>query len=83
MVTGLKVWAPKSGNSEIRTIRFIDAFLKGGTEMQTIAGVGVKIFCVSKSVIDCFRHRSKVARSIVIEGLKESLRQRKARPTFC
>ena len=38
------------------------------------------MFDVAKTVADCFRHRNKVGLSVAIEGLQETLRQRKATP---
>ena len=40
----------------------------------------MSVFGVDKTVADCFRHRNKIALSVAIEGLQETLRQRKATP---
>ena len=40
----------------------------------------MSVFGVAKTVADCFRHRNKIALSVAIEGLQETLRQRKATP---
>lgn len=46
--------------------------------MERIEGVPVCIFGVAKTIADCFRYRRTVGQSIVLEGLQEALRQRKA-----
>ena len=45
---------------------------------ERIEGVPVCIFGVAKTIADCFRYRRTVGQSIVLEGLQEALRQRKA-----
>ncbi len=79
MAIGNKDWAPRNG-AGIRIKRFTDALLHADVETVVIEGVPVKVFGVSKTVVDCFRHRRKVGLSIAIEGLRESLSQRKTTP---
>jgi hypothetical protein len=43
-------------------------------------GVRVKVFSITKTIADCFRHRRSVGLSIALEGLQEGLRQRKVTP---
>lgn len=80
MAIGKKDWAPKSDGMPIRVVRFTESLLAESVETHVIEGVPVKVFGVAKTVADCFRHRSKVGLSVAIEGLQESLRQRKATP---
>lgn len=80
MAIGKKDWAPRPDGMPIRVVRFTESLLAEGVETHVIEGVPVKVFGVAKTVADCFRHRSKVGLSVAIEGLQESLRQRKAAP---
>lgn len=80
MAIGKKDWAPKPDGMPIRVVRFTESLLAESVETHAIEGVPVKVFGVAKTVADCFRHRSKVGLSVAIEGLQESLRQRKATP---
>lgn len=80
MAIGRKDWAPKPDGMPIRVVRFADSLLSESVETHVIEGVPVKVFDVSKTVADCFRHRSKIGQSVAIEGLQEALRQRKATP---
>ena len=77
---GQKDWAPKPDGMPIRIVRFTDRLLADSVETLEIEGVQVRIFGAAKTVADCFRHRSKVGLSVAIEGLQETLRQRKATP---
>ena len=80
MAIGKKDWAPKPDGAPIRVVRFTESLLAEGVETHMIEGVSVKVFDVAKTVTDCFRHRNKVGLSVAIEGLQETLRQRKATP---
>ena len=64
----------------VRVLRFSDNYISESVETHRIEDVSVKVFGVAKTVADCFRHRSKVGLSVALEGLQESLRQRKATP---
>ena len=77
---GKKDWAPKPDGMPIRVVRFTNGLLADSVETHLIEGVPVRIFGAAKTVADCFRHRSKVGLSVAIEGLQETLRQRKATP---
>lgn len=77
---GRKDWAPKIDRIAIRCVRFADSLLQEGYETHSIEGVAVKVFSVSRTVVDCFRHRSKVGLALAIEGLQEALRQKRATP---
>lgn len=80
MAIGSKDWAPKADDVPLRVVRFADKLLAESVETHVIEGVPVKVFGVAKSIADCFRHRGKIGLSIAIEGLQETLRQRKASP---
>ena len=80
MAIGKKDWDPKPDGAPIRVVRFTESLLAEGVETHMIEGVSVKAFDVAKTVADCFRHRNKVGLSVAIEGLQETLRQRKATP---
>ena len=80
MAIGKKDWAPKPDGAAIRVVRFTESLLAEGVDTHMIEGVSVKVFDVARTVADCFRHRNKVGLSVAIEGLQETLRQRKATP---
>jgi predicted transcriptional regulator of viral defense system len=71
-------WPPKADGAPIRLVRFTDRLLGEGVETHSIEGVPVKVFGVAKTIADCFRYRNKIGLSVAIEGLRETLRQRKA-----
>lgn len=80
MAIGRKSWTPRSDDVPIRVVRFADNLLGDDVEIHVIEGVPVKVFGVAKTVSDCFRHRGKIGQPVAIEGLQETLRQRKSTP---
>ena len=55
----------------IRVIRFSGDAYSEGVETHIIDGVPVKIFCVGKTVADCFKFRNKVGLDVALEALRE------------
>lgn len=77
---GHKDWTPTI--PALHVVRMTDALLHDGVETHTIGGVRVKIFNVTRTIIDCFRHRRSVGLNVAIEGLQEALRHRKTTPAL-
>lgn len=74
---GVNEWAPESFSPPLRIVRMTNALLGDGVETHTIEGVRVKMFSITRTIADCFRHRRSAGLSIAPEGLQEALRQRK------
>ena len=81
LAIGKNGWSPTDNETSLRIVRFTDKLLKEDVETTLIEGVPVKVFGVSKTIADCFRHRRSIGQSVALEGLQEALRQRKAKPT--
>lgn len=70
-------------------VRFGDKVLTSGTKEHTIEGVRVRIYDPAKTVVDLFRYRRSAGKryqkspglNLALEGLRESLCQRKATAT--
>lgn len=77
---GAKDWAPKVDYPKVRIVRLREPYLGYGVEHHTIAGVGVAIYAVAKSLADAFRNARLVDRSVAIESLRSAIDQRKATP---
>lgn len=77
---GAKDWAPKVDYPKVRIVRLREPYLGYGVEHHTIAGVGVAIYSVAKSLADAFRNARLVDRSVAIESLRSAIDQRKATP---
>ena len=71
---------PKVVSPPIRFVRFSGVSLALGVERHAIENVTVPLYDPAKTVVDCFRYRNKIGRDIALEGLREAIRQRRARP---
>lgn len=80
LAIGRKDWAPKPVGPAMRIVRFTESLLNESIETHVIEGVPVRVFGIAKTIADCFRYRNKIGLSIAIEGLQETLRQRRATP---
>ena len=54
-----------------------EAFTAGRTEVA-IEGVKVPIYDAAKTIVDCFKYRSRVGLDVAIEALRDGIRRRKA-----
>ena len=85
---GPKDRRPRISQPSLQFVRFGPKVLGFGIEKHSIEGVTVKIYSPAKTVIDLFRYRRRAGKryqkspglNLALEGLREALRQRKARP---
>lgn len=77
---GKKNWRPRITYPPVRIVRFPPELLAIGVEHHVIEDIQVPVFGVAKTIVDLFRYRRTVGESVVIEALRETLRQRKATP---
>ena len=61
----------------IRTVYMSGKSLDEGIEEYLIEGVKVQIYCLAKTVIDCFKFRNKIGLDVAIEALQDSWRERR------
>ena len=72
-----KARAPAAQETPLRIVRFSGEALQAGIETHTIDGVPTKIYCLAKTIADCFKYRNKIGLDVAIEALRESWRARK------
>jgi predicted transcriptional regulator of viral defense system len=77
---GPKAWRPRVEYPAIRFVRFPKERLEKGVEFHVIDGVRVPIFSVAKTLADVFRYRRVLGTTLAVEGLRETLRKKKATP---
>jgi hypothetical protein len=73
-------WRPKIDYPPIRFVRFTGSALTEGVERQRIENVDVPITDPARTIVDCFRYRTKVGLDVAMEGLREGLRRRRCNP---
>ncbi|WP_236673902.1 type IV toxin-antitoxin system AbiEi family antitoxin domain-containing protein [Ralstonia syzygii] len=72
-----KARTPNLQGLRLEIIRATDEVLTAGVEHIRVEGVDVPIYCVAKTIADCFKHRRHVGEDVAIEALRDALRQKK------
>jgi len=68
---------PKVTGMRVNFHRFTGAGFREGIEMHPASGTVLRVYGVTKTVLDCFRMRNHVGLDVAIEALRDALRQRK------
>ncbi len=68
---------PRVDHPPIRFIRASGRSLTEGIEHHTLDDVDVRIYCVAKTIADCFKYRNKIGLDIALEALRETWRDRR------
>ncbi len=72
---GLKDRAPISDTAPLVVTRMAPKVLAAGSEVHLIDGVKVNVTGIAKTIVDCFKFRTKVGTDVAIEALKDALRR--------
>lgn len=78
LAVGAKAHPPRIDHVNVQVFRFSGPALTEGIETHVIDAAEVRVYCVPKTVADCFKYRNKIGLDVAIEALRDSLRQRKA-----
>jgi predicted transcriptional regulator of viral defense system len=71
---------PRLDHPPLSVYRFSGAALTDGIETHTIDSVPIRVYGVAKTVVDCFRLRSRVGKAIAIAALREALTSQRVTP---
>ena len=78
MALDRKARLPRPGPGlNFRFHRFSGEALTAGVERHIVDGVPVRVYCVAKTVADCFKYRNKVGLDVALEALREAWRERR------
>ena len=69
--------APKGTVAAIRVTRLSGAAFSEGIETVALDGAPVRVYCLAKTITDCFKLRSKVGLDVALEALREGWKARK------
>ena len=72
-----KARSPKEAILPLRIVYMSGQALYAGIESHSIEGVSVRVYCLAKTVADCFKYRHKIGLDVALEALRECLRQRR------
>ena len=73
-----KARKPASLPARVRIVRFSGAMLTYGIKTRPILGVPVRVTSPARTVVDCFRYRSKLGLDVALEALRDAVRSRTA-----
>lgn len=76
-----KARIPRTLPFRIETVRASGEAFEAGRMTAEIEGVAVPVYDPAKTIVDCFKYRSRVGLDVAIEALRDGLRQRKASRT--
>ena len=71
---------PRVRYPPVRAVRFGERAMAVGIERHVIDKVATPVFDPAKTIVDCFRYRKEVGLDVALEGLRNGIRRRKARP---
>lgn len=71
----VKAWQPRPKAVPLRVVRFSGDALSKGVEEHDVEGVPVRVYCLAKTVADCFKFRNKIGQGAVLDVLWEGWRQ--------
>lgn len=71
---------PKIDHPRIQSFNMSEAAYGAGVEEHSMSGTPVRVFCVAKTVADCFKYRNRIGLDIAIEALQESIRHTTVAP---
>jgi predicted transcriptional regulator of viral defense system len=72
-----KTRRPKIETLPLQFIYLSDPALSEGIETLDVEGASVPVFCLAKTVADCFKYRNKIGLDVALEALREARKSRK------
>jgi predicted transcriptional regulator of viral defense system len=67
-----KAHPPKLDYPPLRVVRMSGDAMNEGIEIASVAGASVRVFCIAKTVADCFKFRNKLGLDVALEALNEA-----------
>lgn len=72
-----KAQPPKVDSVSLRVIRLSKKTLSEGIETHMVDGIPIRVYCIAKTVVDCFKFRNKIGLDVALEALQEAWRGKK------
>jgi predicted transcriptional regulator of viral defense system len=72
-----KAHAPRIDYPPLRIVRMSGEAMTQGIHEHDVAGTTVRVFCLAKTVADCFKFRNKIGLDVALEALQEAWRSRR------
>ncbi len=68
---------PRLELATLRVFQYSQASYEAGIELHSIEGMKLKIYSPAKTVVDCFKFRTKVGLDVALEALREAWRHQR------
>ena len=62
---------PRIGYPPVKMVQFTGEAYTAGVETVERDGMRLRVYCVAKTVADCFKHRNKIGLDVALEALKD------------
>jgi predicted transcriptional regulator of viral defense system len=72
-----KAHFPRIDYPPLRIVRMSGEAMTQGIDEHDVAGTTVRVFCIAKTVADCFKFRNKIGLDVALEALQDAWRSRR------
>lgn len=72
-----KAHAPRLDFPTLRIVRMSGAAMTQGIDVIDVDGTTVRVFCIAKTVADCFKFRNKIGLDVALAALQEAWQERR------
>lgn len=72
-----KAHPPQMDYPPLHIVRMSGEAMTQGIHVVDVAGTRVRVFCVAKTVADCFKFRNKIGHDVALEALREAWQARR------
>jgi len=73
-------WANKINYPPVKFYHFASKAWEAGIEKQKIEGYQIKVYCLAKTIADCFKFRNKIGMDVAREALKIAITEKGVQP---
>jgi predicted transcriptional regulator of viral defense system len=68
-----KAHPPRLTYPRLQLVRMSGSAMTEGIAVVDVNGVAVRVFCLAKTVVDCFKYRNKIGLDVALEALREAI----------
>ena len=72
---------PAAPEIPLHIVRFSGDVFTAGIEDHLVDGVTIRVYCLEKTIADCFKYRNKIGIDVALEALREGWRARRINMT--
>lgn len=69
--------SPKASYPPIKLIQYSGKSYSEGIELHQCEQVPIKVYCIAKTIADCFKHRNRIGLDVALEALREARSKKK------